>query len=304
MSWRSDVSSLVADGWVSSMYAGHGIEGQFVPSVGEHGPSLLYPGLVLPAENNDEFRAEVLTRPVGLTLLVINEDSSIEIEGDPGTYVGTWEGFKNGVSYGTSTYTINIGPSGEFTGDLGLGGMSAGGTLEGPNALAGNADLGSIGASGTVGGGATVAGNATLDDVAAGGSLEGGSTLGGGATLDSVAAAGSLLSLPESTLSGDAHLADDMSASGEAQGGSSLQGDATLDEVSVDGGLGSGVPSSLTGDATLDGVIPGGEISLNPPSVLSGDAILGSMLAANGDSAEPIELELVTEDLELVLVNY
>lgn len=106
-----------------------GYAGSTIPSTGTHGPALLYPGLDLPAENDDEFYLVFTSIPAGLASFGAGEDSSITAAATPGTYVGTYEAFKNGVSYGTSTWTLNFGngltgtitldalvPSGDFQG--------------------------------------------------------------------------------------------------------------------------------------------------------------------------------------------
>ena len=138
---RVDTNPLIAGACVVSAYSGHGIRGADVPSSGAHGPAILYPGLVLPGENDDEFRALILTRPAGLTLLDIGEDSSLVAEGPDGTYLGTWQGFKNGVSYGTNTYTITIGPVAVLSGAAAVATVATAGTLTGgaPSTLTGAA---------------------------------------------------------------------------------------------------------------------------------------------------------------------
>lgn len=109
---------------------GLGVRGVDIPSTGEHGPAFLYSGLTLPAEANDEFRIVILTVPVGLESLFVNENSSATTDaGLLGTFVGTYEAFKNGVSYGTSTYTISFGDG--LTGILTFDAILAEGSLEG-----------------------------------------------------------------------------------------------------------------------------------------------------------------------------
>jgi hypothetical protein len=104
---RVDTASLISGKLVVGD-RGLGVLGSTIPSTGEHGAALLYNDLDLPTENGDEFRALITTWPVGLTLFV-NEDSSFEASGADGEYVGEYEGFKNGVSYGTAEFTITIG---------------------------------------------------------------------------------------------------------------------------------------------------------------------------------------------------
>lgn len=89
---------------------GLGYAGSSIPSEGTHGPGLLYPGLSLPAENDDEFRLVFTSIPAGLTLETADEDSSIVAIADaPGVYVGTYDAYKNGVLYGSSAWTLNFG---------------------------------------------------------------------------------------------------------------------------------------------------------------------------------------------------
>ena len=109
---------------------GLGVRGADIPSTGAHGPAFLYSGLTLPAEANDEFRIVILTVPAGLESLFVNEDSSATTaSGLVGTFTGTYEAFKNGVSYGTSTYTISFGDG--LTGILTFDPIVAVGSVEG-----------------------------------------------------------------------------------------------------------------------------------------------------------------------------
>lgn len=102
MSLRADTSQLIAGCLVASMYSGHGALGSAIPSSGSSGAALLYNDIALPAEANDEFRALLLTAPAGT--LALYEDSSFVYTGAGGS--GTYEGFKNGVSYGVASFTV------------------------------------------------------------------------------------------------------------------------------------------------------------------------------------------------------
>jgi hypothetical protein len=96
-----------------------GVQGSLIPSTGTHGPSILFNNLNLPSENNDEFRVRIVTVPAGLTTWQVEEDGSILADGPDGSYSGIYEGFKNGVSYGFSTFSITIGtPAGGMLRDL------------------------------------------------------------------------------------------------------------------------------------------------------------------------------------------
>lgn len=109
---------------------GLGFAGSTIPSDGTHGPGLLYPGLSLPAENDDEFRLVFTSIPAGLTFEEAGEDSSIIVLADsPGTYVGTYEAFRNGVSYGASTWTLTFGDG--LTGALSFDAVMASGEVVG-----------------------------------------------------------------------------------------------------------------------------------------------------------------------------
>ena len=88
---------------------GLGVLGSLVPSEGTSGPSLLWGDITLPAEADDEFRTLITVPPVGLSLWFVYEDGSFLAEGPDGVYTGTREGFKNGVSYGTATFTLTFG---------------------------------------------------------------------------------------------------------------------------------------------------------------------------------------------------
>lgn len=109
---------------------GLGFAGSTIPSDGTHGPGLLYPGLSLPAENDDEFRLVFTSIPAGLTFEEAGEDSSIIVLADsPGTYVGTYEAFRNGVSYGAGSWSLSFGDG--LTGTLGLDAIEVGGQFAG-----------------------------------------------------------------------------------------------------------------------------------------------------------------------------
>lgn len=257
MSWLCDSTELVSGAWLSSAYAGHGVLGAAVPITGEHGPALLYPGLNLPTEGADEFRAVILTRPGGLTVLAFDEDSSWQAEGSPGSYVGTWEGFKNGVSYGTSTYTVNIGPSGSLAGSPTLDTIVVAGALGAETLLSGNATLEDLGASGIFGVEVTLTGSAALDSVTSSGNVEGGSTLTGTVALDSLTAVGSLTSTPNSTLSGASTL-QDADASGALDSPAVISGTADTDSLVVSGSF--GIAGDLNGAPVLASVTTSGSM--------------------------------------------
>lgn len=86
MSWLCDTSELIPSGWLSSLYAGHGVRGDAVPSSGTDGPSALYPCLSLPADAAVEVRGYITRWPT-LGTLEIAEDGSF-------VYVGATDYFE------------------------------------------------------------------------------------------------------------------------------------------------------------------------------------------------------------------
>lgn len=126
MSIRIDPSPLLAGAIVIGV-AALGVLGSQVPLTGEHGGGLLANDIVLPAEANDEFRILILTAPAGS--LFVYEDSSFTYIGSGG--IGTYEGFKNGVSFGTASYTFSAGAGGSLLGSLTLGSIVFSGSLSG-----------------------------------------------------------------------------------------------------------------------------------------------------------------------------
>jgi phage gp36-like protein len=131
--------------------AGLGVLGSSIPSSGLNGPSILYPGLVLPAEANDEFMLRILTVPAGLTLFTVDEYGRVQAEGPDGLYTGTYDAARNGVFYGPSTYSIAIGPQVTVSGGYVLADLVAGGGIGfAPALLGGGFTLGTVVASGFV----------------------------------------------------------------------------------------------------------------------------------------------------------
>ena len=209
MSWLHAANSQHGAGaWLHASFGGQGVRGDTVPATGLNGPALLYPGLSLPAEAGDEFRASILSIPAALVgYITFGEDSSIDVsESAPaGVHVGSWRGYKNGAALlpDPSSYTITLGASGTLSGGATLDGMGAGGGLAGgtPSQLSGGATLDGMGASGGMGGGTP-------------------STLGGDASLDGMGAGGGILGElpPSGDITGQASL-DGMSAEGHIFGG-------------------------------------------------------------------------------------
>jgi hypothetical protein len=116
MSLRADTSQLVSPGLTASLYPGHGVRGDQVPSTGVHGPALLYQHAVLPGDAAAEFRWVPSTTP-GSGTFVLNEDSSATLTGAPdGSYPLNGQWFKDGVLGGASNNTITIGTAGSVAG--------------------------------------------------------------------------------------------------------------------------------------------------------------------------------------------
>jgi hypothetical protein len=108
---RASTTSLVSGKTVAGD-RGLGVLGSQVPSTGDHGPGYLYNDITLPGEADDEFYGLILTVPSAGTFFAY-EDSSFTLTDAPdGNYTFTYEGFKNGVSYGEATVNITIGSGG------------------------------------------------------------------------------------------------------------------------------------------------------------------------------------------------
>jgi hypothetical protein len=181
MSWLCDTSELVADGWLASVYAGHGVRGADVPSTGTDGPSALYPCLTLPADADVEVRGYI-TRWPELGVLEIAEDGGF-------IYVGATDYFEfrlhadgvastEDIGFGAGIVRVSLGVG--LASGFGDGAVLAGVVAAGP--LSGSA-AGAFGA------------GAALGQVVASGSLTGAvvSAFGAGAVLAPVRAGGALL---------------------------------------------------------------------------------------------------------------
>lgn len=115
MSCLVDTSPLIASCCVVSLYAGHGVRGDAVPSTGTHGPSPIYNDLSLPADAAKEYRWSIVTPPATGTL-VPNEDGSFDYTPPPGTVdlvtTFVYRVWEDGVDMGTAPVTIVIGSVG------------------------------------------------------------------------------------------------------------------------------------------------------------------------------------------------
>lgn len=112
MSCRVDTTPLLAGACVVSLYPGHGVRGDAVPSTGTHGPSPVYNDLTLPGDAAKEYRWGITVPPASGTLLVY-EDCSYAYT-PPGSTVDltvtyTYRLWQDGVDIGTAVETIVIG---------------------------------------------------------------------------------------------------------------------------------------------------------------------------------------------------
>lgn len=113
MSWLTDTTELVSGGWLTSAYAGHGILAEDIPSTGEHGASVLFDQISLPADAGKELRALILTEPTGLPTWYQDEDGAVEAEGPDGSYSYSIQVYVDGVALGTpKTVTLVFGAAG------------------------------------------------------------------------------------------------------------------------------------------------------------------------------------------------
>ena len=95
-----------------------GVRGAAIPSTGQHGPSIIYPSLSLPADANKFSRARILTWPAQGVLRVY-EDGSLDYDGtgvfEPQTF--TFQLYENGVAIGgVLTATLDTGGTYEVYG--------------------------------------------------------------------------------------------------------------------------------------------------------------------------------------------
>ncbi|MBK9362993.1 MAG: hypothetical protein IPM99_18765 [Rubrivivax sp.] len=112
MSCRVDTAPLLAGACVVSLYAGHGVRGDAIPSTGTHGPSPLYNDLSLPADAAKEHRWGIVTPPA-TGALVVYEDGSYAYTPPGGTVdltaTYTYRLWQDGVDLGTASESIVIG---------------------------------------------------------------------------------------------------------------------------------------------------------------------------------------------------
>lgn len=193
MSYRYD-SQLVAGGYHYGV-GGLGVKGIDVPSVGGNGPSVLYNDLSLPADNNVEFIATLLTYPSS-GVLEFYEDGSFVFSGAPnGAYSFSYALKADGVSLGSATVALVVG-GGSITGNAVISVFGASGVVSGAvSIISGNADLDNFQSNGIVSTqGIVVSGNADIDAFLTSGSVTTLAVISGDATISEIAASGIVVS--------------------------------------------------------------------------------------------------------------
>lgn len=155
MAWLCDTSELVPSGWLSSLYAGHGVRGDAVPSTGTDGPSALYPCISLPADSAVEVRGYITRWPT-LGTLEIAEDGGFVYTGASDYFEfrlyadGVAETDDIGYGPGIVRVTLGVGAGGAFGAGAALGAIVAGGALASGGAFSGGATLAAVSAGGTL----------------------------------------------------------------------------------------------------------------------------------------------------------
>lgn len=112
MSLRADTTQLISGALVASLYPGHGVRGDAVPSTGTHAPSPIYNDLTLPADAAKEYRWGVVAAPA-TGVLTIYENGSFAYAPPDGTTsltTGfTYRLWQDGADLGTAVVSIQIG---------------------------------------------------------------------------------------------------------------------------------------------------------------------------------------------------
>lgn len=156
---------------------GLGVLGGDIPATGLHGPSIMYPGITLPAEANDEFMYRVVTRPPALTLFNYDDFGRVTAEGPDGVHPGVYELKQNGAVVGQDAFYVMIGTSGQASGNVALDSAAASGSLGSapPASLAGAVTLDGVAPTGSMApaGPSGIAGGLQLDDAAPSGTVQG-----------------------------------------------------------------------------------------------------------------------------------
>lgn len=107
MSWASNPDSVLAAGWLTSVYPGLGILGSAIPATGDNGGS---PALNDGVDPNKEYRWELVTPPSAGTLNLY-EDLTFDFTHSADiTTSFVYRLYEDGVSVGTATVNLHIGP--------------------------------------------------------------------------------------------------------------------------------------------------------------------------------------------------
>lgn len=278
MTARSDSTPLIPGRALSSRYGGFGVRGVDAPLAGEHGPGLIGSAVSLPAENDDEFRAEILTIPGTLSYSRFFEDGTTEAEGPDGVHTGTWRLRKNNVIVGPDpqTYTFTFGPPPELSGAATPGDLTASGAIDAPNALTGAAAVGDLIGTGAIDAPNSLGGNATPDVVASSGAIDAPNALAGPATFADLSSSGTLNA--PNNLGGTA-TPDVIVSTGTIASPATLAGSSALGDLAGGGEIVSAAPSTITGAAALADLAAAGTV--DAPNLLGGTALLAE-LAATG----------------------
>ncbi|MCL2344298.1 MAG: hypothetical protein FWC58_00405 [Desulfobulbus sp.] len=139
MTWLSNPDGILANGWLSSAFPGHGILGSEIPTGGDNPGPALNDGI----DPDAEYRWRVATWPSAGSLRIW-EDLSFVFDADglpAGIYSWVYELFEDGQSVGTATIAITVGNPVAELDAMAVGGAAATG-------MAGGAVIVSISASG------------------------------------------------------------------------------------------------------------------------------------------------------------
>ncbi len=110
-SMRISSTSLIAGALVVGD-SGLGVEGIDIPSTGQDGAAVLNQFVTLPADNDVEFRMLITSQPSAGTLITFEDSSFIYHAPVPTNDSFNYEWFKDGVSQGSDTVNLQIGPGG------------------------------------------------------------------------------------------------------------------------------------------------------------------------------------------------
>ena len=108
-SMRVSLTPLIANSLMVGD-TGLGVEGINIPSTGQNGPSVLFQYVTLPADNETEFRMLITSLPSVGTLTTFEDSSFIYDAPVPTIDSFTYEWFRDGVTQGSDTVNLTIGP--------------------------------------------------------------------------------------------------------------------------------------------------------------------------------------------------